>query len=403
VGAAKPQAGGNATAVALAATTRASDSRGHPIDVESPTLVSLHVRNAREEDVAARLTEQLDVAATVRFQQWNRQAELPPVTLDLDPQPLLMAVARVAAATNTVPASYGRDDGIMLVRPWGRRAAPASGEEQRSWLATPSLSSSGPFLVAARGASVQPRKAPAGDDAEFGPAAVKPPAPPAAASVTLSMTLLAEPKVRVVAWCPFVRVIEAKDERGNDLDPGEPPAKMWMERSGYSSPLDLSAGLRADEKLGQRVAHFRGVVTLRVVSEAETVEIRGLGVEHAIRAAGYRGKAGGIDDEGGGFSTDLSVSRGSRDAAEWKRFAELAADYSRFRALDLEGVPYLGYSSRWGHAGEEELSFSLRFGRSARQRLEPTLRVPAKLTWALSLATREIEVPVAFEDVAVTR
>jgi hypothetical protein len=195
-------------------------------------------------------------------------------------------------------------------------------------------------------------------------------------------------------------VTEATDERGNSLLPAEPAARIWMDRSGYAAPLDLSAGLRAGEWLGRRIAKFRGVASLRVVSETETVEMPGIaGVERPIRAAGYRGKAGGIDDGVNNFTTDVSLSRGSRDPAEWKRFAELAADHSRFRAIDLEGGAYTSYSGRSGHAGEEALTFSLRFGRTPRQRQEPSLLLPAKLTWELPLASRELEVPITLDDV----
>ena len=376
-----------------------------------PSYLTLHVKDAAPGDVATELARQAGAAIPVRPDDLWDQPRLPRITLDLERQPYWGAMRRFAAQASVAVALT--EDGWALQR--------AAGGSTLS-LETPAVRH-GPFLVLAsevwRSRSVKPLAAPeqnafdgkagdilASERDQFG----------------ITLTVLGEPKLRVLRAADTVRLTEALDDRGHSLlpQPGEAGAAATL-RGGrtawvYGVPLRYPP-----ERPGRRIARLNGTIPFTLQTSAERLEL------DDVIAAGRvtrELKGGRITahvteaPDGKTFTLMLTIARplSAEDGAAAPQPDDAAApqpggapaerltrwmvyQHSAQRWLRLEDaagrpLPRTGFGSR---VLGDDVELTLHFTRPAEGgRNQPG--PPKKLTWDLPTATEEVEVEFEFKD-----
>lgn len=361
---------------------------GTIVDFEKSTPVTLHVKSEPEQSVADKLAAQVASCRIVCVRSAYGE-KFDPVTLDLDNQPFLVALARLGAELHgRLNSSNTNAYQFVHVSVGNRRQQHVLPiENELSWLGGPSQSV-GPFLVVVRSIN---RSAVA--DLE-NPSAVS-------RSLNVVLNVLCEPQVAVIARSPWFAMQEVTDDKGNSLAGHnvDPPPSDWFKGPIYGD-WQPTVILNHPAVIGKKIARLKGLVRYRAVSAFNTIEMpvsatapSQLAVDDlAVTLTPAKGGARN------GYRATLSVACGQMDAAGWKARRELLGAGSRFRVFDSAGkwLPQYGVSHHDDPDGT--LVFDLNFGRDVNRDGQPSAGPVTTLVWDVPLESKEGAIPVELND-----
>ncbi|HSI33696.1 MAG TPA: hypothetical protein VK986_08920, partial [Tepidisphaeraceae bacterium] len=245
---------------------------------------------------------------------------------------------------------------------------------------------------------------------------------------SISLSVMAEPKLKVLDYAGTARIEEAVDDRGNsllpapgdDADPG-PEETYGNVHGGSPGQWSVGATLTYPADPGRKIARLRGTVAAEVQIRAARLEVpiqsaRGVSVD----LDGVRLRVKSAD----GLRAEVSVARDGRGDAEWYRLRALlctgeallvdekgqviARSQPGADADESDDGQRMDVRLRFARDGEDEPEF----GRPGRRRggrgggaAEERRRAPegAKLIWDIPVETREVVVPFMFRDLPMPR
>jgi hypothetical protein len=363
-----------------------------PIDVASPTVVSLDLRDAAPADAARALAEQAGVPHVIALVQdrapttrattraTTRGATTQPaITLRIEREPYLVALAKLCVAAGAEPFSVSPAR-VTLKRLEG--SAPL--ETKMSGPAH----ASGPFLVVAQGVtatkSVQ----------------VTSSAPDDSPDLNVQLALFAEPKVLVVGTSPWVRVTEAADETGSLIGAQPQHPTEWPDFRSLGAHDTFPAALAPGRPVGRRIVTLKGFIDVRVASGVEVVRIDDVtapregmlirGMKLSSTAAAPRGPSAAV--------IELHVERGGDiDEMGWQRFTHYAR-LSRLIVRDAEGRPLPQQGDQYPRHQGNRLVVTIPLLRTSKPPDGKQIGPPASLEWHFPAELKEVEVPFEFKD-----
>jgi hypothetical protein len=234
----------------------------------------------------------------------------------------------------------------------------------------------------------------------------------------ISLTVFAEPKLKVLDFSQTIRLDEALDERGNSLVPTEEPNALAANADvfgghaeGHTSRWEVGATLHHPKGMGTRIARLRGATTLMVETQSAALDVplasaRGLtrtlgALRVAVKSADAR-------------QAELTVFRDGRGDAEW--FAvRMQLSAGQAQLLDDRGQVVARAQGGGGEADEspdnQRMDLRLRFAREPeggvespegnKRKAAASLSEPARLVWEIPVEARELVVPFEFRDLPI--
>lgn len=358
------------------------------LDVDHPTLVTLHLHNAPPQAAIDALAPQSQTVWPLYFDR----GPIPrgSVTLDMIAQPYLAAYVSVCGQLKVAPTEPLYDHGVCLSSWPGGRLPDTPGAADASWMTARSVSV-GPFLFVARAIlatnSVDTARPDSGNR-----------------SMGVELMVVPEPKIDMVVAAGMFVVDEAADELGNSLvEPSPDNKKPFMHGNatgGYLSPM---VNLRRPPHMGKRMVKLSGTFQTHVVSAYENVEIGQIGPESRDVKATASGMSCTVSASSGGtaggYFNTLTIARPPEVTPEAWGKRKIMIRQSRFAVLDSEGrvLPRLR-STKFKDNGE---TVELEVVSSGNQRAADGHKIvgaPDKLVWHLPLEIKELVLRAEFKD-----
>jgi hypothetical protein len=243
--------------------------------------------------------------------------------------------------------------------------------------------------------------------------------PPLAASgdFSISLTVFAEPKLKVLDYSDVLKLEEAVDDQGNSLIP--PDANdlaanvdtFGNGRDGPTSRWGVSAGLHYPKNPGTKITRLRASVNCQVQTRAATLEAPVAGARNVSRTVeGLRVVIKSIDAN----RCEVSAFRDARDDAEWYavRMQLFAGDA---RLVDASGrvvARAAGAPDSDEGADGQRVDLRFRFTRdgvgdgSSKEKEGPRPSAAAeahRFVWEIPVESRRLVVPFEFRDLPMPR
>jgi hypothetical protein len=246
----------------------------------------------------------------------------------------------------------------------------------------------------------------------------------------ISLTVFAEPKLKVLDFSQTIRLDEALDERGNSLVPPEDPNALAFNAEvfgshgeGHTSRWEVGATLHHPKGMGSRIARLRGATTLMVETRSAALDVPLAGARGATRTlGGLRVTVKSADAR----QAELTVFRDGRGDPEW---AAVRMQLSAGQAQLLDDRGQVVARSTGGGGGEadespdnQRIDLRLRFAResdgggggaetpaegkrkpvtAAAPSPSPSSPDPVRLVWEIPVEARELVVPFEFRDLPI--
>jgi hypothetical protein len=360
-------------------TAPSTSPTSRPVDLASPTLVSLDLHDAPLAEAARTLSASSGTRQLMAPVDDATAGAARPVTLRVRRGPYLVAMAKMCCAAGVEPTWVGES------RTWLRKTDDSASAEPR--LGGPSFVS-GPFLVIAQGVTLT-RIARATN-----------PGPNPAPEVNLRFALLVEPKVSVVSASPSVRLTEASDETGSLLGDGRQPDLRWTSFQGPGTSEMFTASLAPGRRVGRRIVSLKGVIDLKVVAAHEVMRIDDVIKPHdGLSLGGRRVTSSPLTARGPrSWTIDLAIERrDDEDDTAWRTLADLARA-SRFALTDAQARPMQQEQDQWPRQEAKRLTVSAMFRRTEKLPDGTSVGAPATLEWLFPAEVKEIQVPFEFKD-----
>lgn len=347
-------------------------------DRTGETRVTLRLLNVPPQEVIAELARQARAPIEVWPETMWRFNPRGPVTVDIDQKPFWVATREVCEKLNLRPQAMGGERAFTLVDNRGG-ANPFKGPTVLS----------GPFMFVAGGVS-ESKQLTFGQAVGVGDAKH---------SLSLNLTLYAEPKLKVLGRSFRVDVKELTDEAGRSLTPTAIENGMaGMDAQVQGNAIDVSIPLKAGTG-AKRIAKLRG--TQKLVLETKTENVEFADVANAKGAtrdlAGHRFTLKELMREGPGRMTlrvacaPLGGGGGLLRLPGRARQAPVVT--GELRVLDAAGAVLMRSRLQF-YNGQGESGISSSFEGNGRK---PAAE-PAKVVIEVASETREVEVPFEFTD-----
>ncbi|HYE20897.1 MAG TPA: hypothetical protein VEA69_20795 [Tepidisphaeraceae bacterium] len=374
------------------------------------TRVTLDLDNVPAADAVAELARQ--ARGPIPIRPGNLLAKSAKrVSLKVDHRPYWEVMALLCKQLDVEPSSLadnGREAGLAL-SPVGSGAGTAG----RPWADRPTVVT-GPLLV--RAESIAHNRSLSLRDANDH-----------TNDFSISFSVMAEPKLKVLDYAGTARIEEAVDDRGNSLlaapgPDGGPEETYGNVHGGSPGQWSVGATLAYPAQPGRKIARLRGTIAAEVQIRAARLEVplqsaRGVSVD----LDGVRLRVKSAD----GLRAEVSVARDGRGDAEWYRLrtllctgeAQIVDDKGHVIARSQPGADadegddgqQMTVRLRFARDGDDEPEF----GRPGRRRgargggaaAEERRRTPegAKFVWDIPVETREVVVPFMFRDLPMPR
>lgn len=370
---------------ALSAIARIQENR-----LLGASLISANWENASAATVFAEVSRQargpLPTEPTNLLQKTTRR-----VSLSVDHRPFWEVMLEASRRTGLAPASinrHNRDIGLGLVRD--------EGNEWPEKLTT----ISGPLLIRAdRLISDRAISFKTPDDATR--------------ELSISLTVFAEPKLRVLDYSGTLRLDEVVDVHGDSLVPpdleGLPANVDTFGNTGggntssweVGATLNLPRGARADN----RIARFRASTSLIVQTQGAILELPLPSPKHVSRTVeGLRFTVKNLDAS----RCDMVIHRDGRSESEWN-LVRMQIFASEAQLVDDKGQTVA--RSQSGQDADEgpdnqRMELRLRFSREvadengAGRKKTPSVEA-VKMLWEFPVQTRELVVPFEFRNLPI--
>ncbi len=361
------------------------------------SLVSVSLKGVPAADAFAEVTRQARAALPTDPPGLLAQPPAKRVSLEADHRPFWEVMQSLCAQTGVEPGPImrqNRDAGLGL-----SRGDPA-------WQDRPTTVA-GPLLVRAdritRTSTVQ-LKAPRDVMREF----------------NISLTVYAEPKLRVLDYSGALRLEEVVDERGNSLIPpadadaaGANADAFGNLSDGATSRWEVGATLHHPKGAGRRIARLRATTTLHVQARAATLEAPVAGGRNVQRTLdGLRVAVKHLDAS----RAEMTIHRDGRSDADWygvrmqlyAGHAKLLDDQGRAVARNQNGMDadeaadgqQMELKIRFAREPGEDGGGGGKEGRDANRKRPPASEA-TRFVWEFPVEVRELVVPVEFRDLPI--
>ena len=356
--------------------------------IAGTSLISLKLDDVPVAQALAEIARQARAPIMTEPANLLSQKNLKPVSLNVDHRPFWEVMQTLCAQAElevTGVSRHGREVGLGLAR---------GGTD---WMDKP-IVLGGPLLIRADRLiriATSHLKPPRDVTEEF----------------TISLSVFAEPKLRVLDYSANLRLEEVVDEKGNSLIPpadNNVPANVDVfgnTREGSTSHWEIGATLHHPKGTGKRIVKFRASTALQVQTRAATLELPLTGSKNAARTVGgLRLTVKNLDSS----RCDLTIYRDGRNDAEWYGVrmqlyageAQLLDDKGQIVARSQIGLEAdespdsqrLDLRIRFAKEGAEE-------GKEARKKASST--EATRLVWSFPIETRELVIPFEFHDLPV--
>lgn len=332
-----------------------------------PTYLTLHFKNAPASEVFAEISRQC--AAPIRTAPDNLfQAEsFAKVTVDADHQLFWAVVPRICRQLGVDFRHY--QGGMGLMRDGGMPGEGASRVE-------------GAFLVVATQISYSRTRnfARPGEQTQFG----------------MQVAVYPEPKLNVLRGSGTIQIDQAVDDRGNSLVPEAPSVRnMWGGFMGYGG-INLFAPLHYPKNIGKRMTRFRGTTAFVIQVESQTLDMRDLAGFRPVTRIIYNMPVEfqEFKRNGDAWQLRLHINQPNYGSADWQQLME--GVQNRLQILDSQGTPLDRRGMSTG-SSNGTIDMTLDFARSN----GPNGQLcgdPARLLWEVPTKTRQLTVPIEFDN-----
>jgi hypothetical protein len=336
-----------------------------------PTYVNLHFDNAPPQVVFAELARQCGKPLEPNRPDLFTRRPLANISVSYDHKPFWDAMLELSAKTGIQP-SLNNDRWILA----SGKFAEADGVRFVS----------GPFLVVAN--SIQRSRAIGlgtgkQSDGDF----------------SIRLTVLAEPKLRVLGAANQARLEQATDEHGNSLI-----APAGAERAALA---DVSTGrwnvaipLRIPDKPGTRIVRLKGSIEVLLQSKFQTVEF-----EDLPNARNVTRQAGGIqvvltEMRARGERYELSISLLADKSAQVDRNQVRQSLASALQVLDAQGNAF-SFSRVSTSGRDDRMDLVVSFRKPPNLENAANVGEPTRMVWNLPAAARQTAVPFEFNDLPI--
>jgi hypothetical protein len=352
------------------------------------SMISLHLKDVPAGQAFAELAKQARAPLPGDPPALLNQKSGPRVSLDVDHRPFWDVMQTLCAQTGLEPAPITRHN-----RELGLGLTPGDAE----WMDKP-IALAGPLLIRAdritRISTLQ----------------LKPPRD-VAREFTISLTVYAEPKLRVLDYSGTLTLDEAVDEKGNSLIP--PPEDgvnanvevFGNQRDGTTSRWEVGATLHYPKGTGRKIARLRGSTALHVQTKSATLEVPIAGAKNVTRVLdGVRVGVKHLD----ATRCDLVVHRDGRSDAEWygvrmqlyAGHAELLDDRGQVAARNQNSLDT--DESNDGQRMDLKIRFAREPGEDgSKDGKKRSLSEATKLVWEFPVEIRELSVPFELRDLDI--
>lgn len=331
-----------------------------------PSFITLHVKDAPAAEVMAEISRQCFAPLPTMPENLWKQESFPKLTLDVDHQPFWKVMPDVCEKLGVDFRPY--PGGVRLMRTGAMRADGVSEID-------------GAFLVVATGINYTRSKSFArqGEQSRFG----------------MNLTVMPEPKLTVLRGAGTVTVDEAVDDRGNSLLPNTGAPNVWGGFGGFGG-WNLYVPLRYPKEIGTRITQFKGSTSFLIQLESEKIEIPNLtSLKPTTRLVnGLQATFEEMKKVGDSWQLHIRVDRPGFGGPEWQQFMEGAQN--RLRVLDADGNP-LDRRGTSTSVNNNVVEMTLDFFQPNRPDGHPS-PPPARLVWEVPTKTRELTVPIHFQD-----
>jgi hypothetical protein len=367
----------NAAAPAEAPLATTQPAATQPVDVESATKISLHVKDASLEEIAAALSEKLGALEAVQVSNIGNR-DLRSFNLDIDDEPLMSAVRKLEQTTGAAVQWPWTTERIAVLP---RGATPLS--DVARTFAGPYSSQHGPFLMVADEMNLSRSRELRKRDED-----------PPHRSMDLMLAMYMEPKVRMTGYSPNVHVISATDETGASLTPRAVQETSWTSRP--QGMIRFHCALEPTQLRGKKIALLQLDAKVRVVTAVQVTELPLGDEQHSRQFGQFTAKISAPRANAGRFEAKIVVDHGDASDADWRKFVELLHG-SRFRLMDAQGR--MSTVAAQVFSGQQTRTLTVRNWPVNPK--EPVTFEATKLRWEMPAQTRDLEIPFEFKDLPI--
>jgi len=324
----------------------------------------LHLRSAKPRDIIAALGKQAGVELRLA------EANHPPINIDIDRQPFWIALRQVCTQLGVAPTTTNIPDLIML-------------EPTDDWFKRPAHVS-GPALFTAdqlhHTRTIHASGTDRSDLFEF------------------NFSACIDPSLRVMLVSPEVKLIEAKDDRGNSLLPAPADGEGMNAEAESGWQLSFGTNLMYPKMPGQRIARIRGTIGFSTMGRSEKWEVadflKSKGVSKTV--AGVRCTLNKVVKNGEDYKIDVTMQRDGTSNARWEMFSKLT---------------YGGLIRMYDAAGRSLYTMDPGASSPQQQRIKAILTIssndptggekvgpPVRMVWEIPTELLEMRVPFEFVD-----
>ena len=329
-----------------------------------PSYITLHVKNARPEEVFAEISRQCHATMAPYPDNLWSQGNFPPLSMDVERQPFWEVVPKICQRLGVDFRQY--QTGLRLMRT-GMNAFAGIGEVDGAFL-----------VIADRITYTRTRLLGAGRGEND--------------TFSMNLTLYPEPKVTLLRGITNLKLIEAVDDHGNSMLPATDARSVSSGGFGAGA-AQLFAPLKYPRhNPGTKIARFRASANFNVQTRSRQIQIADL-----MRVKNYHVTLPNMEitvkemiQKEGEYELKLGISSSPTAPPDFGSiYAQLQ---SNLRILDGRGaeLPRRGINSNPGPDGTE---INVLFGVSVPG------HTPEKLLWEVPVESRQITVPIHFTDI----
>jgi hypothetical protein len=334
----------------------------------SPTLVTLHMKDANPRDIFSAIAKQAGVdLAFFPENLWSpaQGVQIPSVSIDLDHQPFWSAIEQAGQASASRVQTMNNGNGNKLTVQQSNL-----GED---WLAGPRFTR-GQFTV-------MPMQISRNQTVTFSPSASK------SSNTEMQFQLLVDPKVTVVSvqYCP--KLTEALDDKGNSLVP--PQDRSQGEQGGPALTFQLSTPLEFPNDGFTKLASLKGTISVAVASRVEHLDLPD--VKSAVNQPKRLGdwtfvlESCDIGQRDGNYAVKVTVP---------SRMVDANAVYSMMSQIQLIDAAGNSISSGYNSGSGDMTHYEIKKTFTA----PDVIHLPVRLKWDVPVETKEKQIPFEFKD-----
>lgn len=361
-------------ALALAQAGAEGKKRSLPPDDPSPSLLTLHLKDASVPQAIEQIVKQSGLAIDAsRFTTGSRS-----VTLDVEDKPFWAVLLDVCEQANGVLTARRGGELALVPREGGSYSSSLEGVRQAS----------GAFLLVAQQMDhvVDFTRHP-DRQAEF----------------SILYTLLPEPRLFVIAVSGPSIPEEAVDEKGNSLLPPPLAADVpdtYRPSTRYYPYVQSAIHLRIPPGAGRRIARLKGNVSLLLRTKSRLIEIADptKAAEKQFQVPGAEGVIYPPQIRGNYCNVRVRFNRVGLSEEQWKQADRLLVA-TRIHLIDANGLEWSdgGGGASWSNSYRElHPSFSNHiYGEGPTPK---TAGAPVKMIVEIPIEAKQINVPYEFKD-----